>query len=210
MRLFLKHFFTSIFLLIGVVAYSQNKYGYPIDPKTSKVTYDSVITLSNTSKEKLFKRANQFIALQHFDRPANIKTKEKGIYDGIIIEKPILVTDLDEGKIFGDGFVNFKYRKYNYFTLTFSFKLYVEDSKYRYVFSDFVVNEYIHAGMELSKNKIVSYTGARKSFQSAPDIRNYPLEKFMKKSAYDRSDDDFTNAVNELKEQLSKAMEGLL
>ncbi|WP_212003664.1 DUF4468 domain-containing protein [Chitinophaga sp. HK235] len=203
-----KKIITSFFLLLSLKALAQNKYDYPIDSKTNKVLYDSAVNIGDVSKERLFKRANAFIALQKFDRPANIKTKKKGIYDGVVVEKPIQFSDLEEGKIFGEGFVPFKYRRSHYFTLSFSYKIYVENNQYRYVFTDFVVHEYIHAGMELSKKKMMSYTGARKSFQSAADIRNYPLEKFMNRSAYDRSDDDFINAITELKGQLYKSMNG--
>ncbi len=78
--------------------------------------------------------------------------------------------------------------------------------KYRYVFTDFVVKEFVDAGKSIGKGHINSTS----NHNSDARILSFPLEEFMHKSKYADSDPTFNNNIKELKSQLAKAMKGEL
>lgn len=109
-----------------------------------------------------------------------------------IITKPISYSNAEEGKLFGNGFLNFQYRGHDFFFVTFSYRLYVQENKYKYVFTDFVVKEIYQMIRKESK------------------INSWPVEEFCQRKKYEASDVVFTTKINDLKHQLKLAMSGEL
>ena len=59
----MKFYLLSICIFLTSISYAQDpKYKYPVSPTTRKITYENTITVQGT-KEKLFKRAEQFLAV---------------------------------------------------------------------------------------------------------------------------------------------------
>ncbi|WP_118951259.1 hypothetical protein [Taibaiella helva] len=195
-----------IALLCGAVIASaqDNEYNYPVDKETGKITYEKTKTVAGT-QHNLFKYGLQFVASQNFNREVATKTKmRKVFYTTIVITTPITYQDEEQGKIFGNGFFDFEYRGKQRFVVTFSYKIYVKDQEYRYVFTDFVVKEFVGAGEPIAKRHINSATAPNSSAR----ILSFPLEEFIERSKYADSDQIFKDNIKQLKTQLAKAMAG--
>lgn len=130
---------------LNALGQNTNEYGYPLNG-SSKVEYRKSIPVSNAPKDLLYRRALKFITLQEFDRNTEVKTKIRGYYTGIIVDRPIVYQDSDEGKIYGNGWFPFEYRGKGYFVVVYDYKITVDDNIYSYVLSNFLVKEYIHLG----------------------------------------------------------------
>lgn len=196
----------SIFILLiislsfGSSKAQINKYGYPISAETKKVIYEKTVSVE-ANKHNLFKYALQFIADQNFDRQLSVKTKVRRTYaNPIPVPKPITYQDEEQGKIFGNGFIDFEYRDNNRFVITFSYKIYVQDKQYKYVFTDFAVKEYVFEGKSNKGGDVNS--GAR--------IISTPLEEFTEKNKYNKSDDVFTKGMESIFNKIKVAMTGNL
>ncbi len=123
----------------------ENAYNYPIDSITGKITFEKKKS-ADYSQPELFEFELQFVAVQNFDKQVEIKTKnKKAYYNTVVVPKAITYQDKQQGKIFGNGFFDFEYRGKERFVITFSYKIYVKDKEYRYVFTDFVVKEFVDA-----------------------------------------------------------------
>ena len=188
-------------LLICLSSFAQvNKYGYPINSDTKKITYEKTVSVE-ADKHNLFKYSLQFIADQNFDRQLSVKTKVRRTYaNPIPVPKPITYQDEEQGKIFGNGFIDFEYRDNNRFVITFTYKIYVQNKQYKYVITDFVVKEYVFEGKSNKGGDVNS--GAR--------IISTPLEEFVEKNKYKNSDQTFTNGMNAIFEKIKTAMSGNL
>ncbi len=185
------------------------KYRYPIDQSTQKITFTSTLQ-AQAPKGKIYKRLQQFLALQNFDRVTEVKTKTGGYYRGQIVDKAILYQDEEDGKMFCNGFADFVYRNKKYFVLTFNLKLYFQDNECRYVLSDFEVKEFIHLGK--SKHSVAAPYGpsAGGSKMSGGDIRTYSLESFTRFSDYEDSDPILRKKIEEIGNSLRLALDGNL
>lgn len=190
----------AISLSLGTSIAQVNKYGYPINSETKKITYEKTVPVE-VDKHNLFKYALQFIADQNFDRQLSVKTKVRRTYaNPIPVPKPITYQDEEQGKIFGNGFIDFEYRDNNRFVITFSYKIYVHDKQYKYVFTDFAVKEYVFEGKSNKGGDVNS--GAR--------IISTPLEEFTEKNKYNKSDDVFTKGMESIFNKIKVAMTGNL
>lgn len=138
------------------------------------------------SGEQLYERALQWIAAQQFGKP------EKGVAFPDVIS----YRSKDEGKIFGNGKFKFdtKYPKlgyYDYMYMTFKFRIYVEDNKCRYVFSDFRVN--------------------RLTWHKRDHIGNTSFEDYSQTGYYRRhSETSIRNHLSKLISDMELAMKGEL
>jgi len=178
----------------------DNKYGYPINAETKKITYEKTV-LVEADKHNLFKYALQFIADQNFDRQLSLKTKVRRTYaNPIPVPKPISYQDEEQGKIFGNGFIEFEYRDNSRFVITFSYKICLQDKQYKYVFTDFAVKEFVFEGKSNKGGDVNS--GAR--------IISTPLEEFTEKNKYNKSDDVFKKGMESIFTKIKIAMIGNL
>jgi hypothetical protein len=181
---------------------SNNRYDYPVDPKTDKITYTNTIQV-NGNKMQLFKRAQQFLALQDFGRIVEIKTHTGSQRNAQIVKDPVTYSDAEDGKIFGNGFFDFKYRGHNYFLFLFNYKIYTRDGQYKYVLTNFTVKELWDAG----GGKVSRSMGMRQgTFVEDSKTKIFPLEEFLERKAYKRSNELFVEKVSELKRNLKLAM----
>lgn len=188
-------------------AYAQNEYEYPVDPETKKITYEKSISVSD-NKHILYKDAQQFIASQNFDKELVIKTKARKLYwSGNVVERPVTYQDEETGKLFGNGYIPFSYRGNDRFVITFSYKLYVKDNQYRYIFTDFIVKEFVDGGKSVGKSHM---TGSTSSKNSSARILSFPLEEFIERNKYEKSEHLFSDQIGNLKHQLKLAMTGKL
>ena len=181
-------------LLISQLSFAQNDYNYPISKETGKITYEKALQASG-KKELLFKRVKQFLALQDYGRVVMMTTHSGKQLNSSIIKQPITYEDVEEGKIFGNGFLPFQYRGHDYFFIFFKYKIYVNDNEYRYAFTDFVVYEVMDPGF-----------GSDRRTES----KNFPLEEFVDRRVYDRSHPIFVQRIKDLKHQLRLAIDGNL
>ncbi len=201
------------FLLFALVlncsnSYAQDKDDYPIDQKTNKITYQGEGKV-NSPKNILFKNALQFIAAENYEREISSKTKIRKAYLNIQpVPKSISYQDAELGKVFGKGFYEFEYRGKDRFVMSFNYKIYVQDSSYKYVFTDFVVQEYVTAGKSYGKSYM---TGSTASFNSDARILSFPLEEFIDRRRYEQSSSDiFLDDIHNTIRQLKTAMKGNL
>ncbi|MFT4062632.1 MAG: hypothetical protein QM642_09785 [Edaphocola sp.] len=199
---------------------NSNAQDYPIDKRTNKICYTDTVTI-NAAKEQLFKRAEQFIVSQNFDRVENIRCKNKSHVAVQIVNKPIAYRDYDEGKYIGNGFVNFECRGKERFVIIFKLKLGVKNNLYKYEFTDFQVWEFVSAPKNKSKSRSSAYGGAAGSgvlgvgsssgftVFSADDVRKWDLEDFAEEGAYGRrgSDEVFQERIKRLIGDLKTAMQ---
>jgi hypothetical protein len=109
-----------------------------------------------------------------------------------LVTKAITYSNSDEGKVFGNGLLYFQYRGHNFFFITFSYRIYVKSNQYRYVFTDFNVKEVYEVVRGKSK------------------INSFPLEEFINRKRYWKSDKTFTEGIKNLRHQLKLAMLGQL
>lgn len=188
----------TVFYKYGVA----QKYDYPIDEKTGKITYDKAVKASG-AKEQLFKRALQFVAVRDFGRIIEVKTHYNQQRNFQLIKDPITYSDIDEGKVFGNGYMNFQYRGHDYFFIVFTYRIYVKDNEYRYVFTDFTVKELWDAGDKQSGN----YGSRSGKFGGDARTINFPLEDFIARRAYYKSDPVFRDEIQKLKHQLKMAID---
>lgn len=182
-----------------------NKYGYPINSETKKITYEKTVSVE-ADKHNLFKYALQFIADQNFDRQLSLKTKVRRTYSNPIpVPKPIKYQDEEQGKIFGNGFIDFEYRGNNRFVITFSYKFYVQDKQYRYLFTDFIVKEYVYEGKSISGGPM-----GESNVNGGARIKTFTLEDFSEKNKYGKSDDEFSASMESIFNKIKVAMTGNL
>lgn len=135
-------------------------YKYPIDARTHKISYEKRIDVPNASKELLFKRALQFVALQNYGRSENIRCKNNTNITTPIVDAELLINDPEDGKIVGNGFTHLTYRirgEYR-FVLTFKYRINVKDNSYLYEFTNFRVLEFLSAPKE--KSRSTGYVGS--------------------------------------------------
>ena len=149
--------FCLIFNSQDLVAQKNDKY--PIDQRTNKICFTDTVSVGAT-KEQLFKRVEQFVVSQNFDRVENIRCKDKSHVALKIVYQPISYSDFEEGKYLGNGFVNFEYRGNERFVLIFKFKVAVKDNLYKYEITDFKVWEFVTAPKNTSKGKNSGFAGS--------------------------------------------------
>lgn len=186
---------------------------FPVDERTGRISYQGVVE-APFSKEKLFKRAEQFVISQDFERAENIRCKDKSHVLLRLVENAITYLDFEEGKILGNGFVNFSYRGRDRFVITFRYQLTVKDFAYRYAFTDFIVLEFVTAPKDKSKSTGVALAGNGVGFGkssgfvefSANDVRRFELEDFILRSAFDKSEDEFRNRIKRVVSDLETTM----
>lgn len=196
---------------IITLAQKSNRFGFPVDERTGRVTFDSVVTFNNISKEILFKRAQEFIAAQDFDRTMNIRCEDKNNISTRFYDKSIRYIDSSEGKILGSGFLPFKYKDYSYIYTVFDYKVQVKDNACKYEFSNFKVLEFKKGPK--SKSRFGAYTygfGAGSTSFSANMVEQQTLEEFMNRlKKYYRKDgktDTFSGDVDRLIANLTNTM----
>lgn len=197
-----------IYIVVGLLlfhtSYAQD---YPIDNRTKKITFTDTVKVKK-SKEILFKRVEQFVISQNFDRVENIRCKDKSHVTLQLVDLPITYKDFEDGKYIGNGFVNFEYRGKERFVLLFKYQIAVKDNYYKYQFTDFQVLEFVTAPTNKGKSKSMGTGGGGFAFGSssgkvefsANDVRKWDLEEFSEKGAFDRSgsDDVFRERINRL------------
>jgi len=191
---------------------------YPRDPLTGKISYaggDSI----NVTKERLFKRAEQFIISQNFDRSESIRCKDKKSVELQLINLPITYTDTADGVYIGNGFFNYKYRGKDWFIITFNYRIFTKEKYYSYKIYNFRVLEFIKAPInyerEKTKTAAIKIIASRSSATtkgfvefSTGDVRKFDLEDFINKSAIEKATIEFITDINNFGKQLGATLEG--
>lgn len=151
-------------------------YSYPTDKRTNRISYEKTIDIPNTGKDKLFKRALQFKAIEDFGRPVNIRCKNNTNITTTLVSKDILIEDEEEGKLAGYGFIDLNWiirNKYNYM-MTFKYIINVKDNRYKYQFTDFRLLEFLSAPKEKSRSSgYSSYVGYGMSVGSRGGVTTF-------------------------------------
>ena len=133
--------------------------------------------------------------MRDFGKVLNIKTHAKKQLNIALVKQPITYEDLEDGKIFGNAYLPFSYRGHDYFYILFNYRIYVEDGKYTYFLTDFIVHEIMEPGF---------------ATESRAETRSFALEDFTKKSAYHKSHPVFVDEINKFKRELKQVMLGQL
>jgi len=188
------------FVFINIHAQCQidtSKFNYPVSERTHKICYEKAHGVSGISKGRLFRRACEFIASQNFDRTENITCKNGSSVAVQFFDKPINFQDSIEGKLLGNGFVNFQYRHHERFVITFKYKISVRDNEYKYQFTDFRVLEFISAPKNKSRSSAfvasqgaLFASGSSNTVFNANQLLQFDLEDFTDKRAYERTSDE--------------------
>lgn len=199
-------------LLMPLIVKSQtNRFGFPLNDHTGRVDYDSILYFDNLSKETLFKRAQEFIAAQDFDRTENIKCADNNSINTKFYERSIRYIDSSEGKILGSGFLPFKYKDYGYIYTVFEYKIQVKDGACKYEFTNFKVLEFKRAPKNKSRYAAYTYglASGNTSFSSNM-VDQSTMEEFMERlRKYYRKDGktgQFTGSIDKMISELSNTM----
>lgn len=195
---------------------TENEYGYPIDKSNGKVCFTNNISVNET-KAALFRRTEQFLISQNFDRAENIRCKDKSHVEVQIVSKPITYKDSVDGVYIGNGFFNFEYRGHERFVVTFNYKIAVKDQGYSYKVTNLKVLEFVTApknkgksrGFVSAANNSTAFGGSSGFVEfSANDVRKFDFEEFIEKKKYDNSHEGFIASINEFKHQLKTILTG--
>lgn len=212
----MKYLITLLLIVLSQLAYSQKDSlaGYPVNERTGKISFSKTVNLP-LSKDKLFKRVEQFIISQNFDRDENIRCKDKSHVVLQLVDKPITYKDYEDGKYYGCGFFNFSYRDKERFAIVFNFKISVKEGAYKYEFTDFKVMEFVTAPRNKGKSKSMTTASNSMAFGSssgfvefsANDVRKWDIEDFVYMSAWDNgSSEVFDERVYRLISDLKATM----
>ncbi len=157
-------------------------YNIPVNERTQKISYNGEVKLAG-SKEKLYKRALQFIAFQNWDKVVNIKCKNAMPVSMRIIEKAITYEDDEDGVVIGNGYTLYPLERASHFVLTFKYKISTKEGMYKYEFTDFEVLEFVSGERAKRKSSAVAYggfaTGGGQTRFYGIDVRPYPMEEFV-------------------------------
>jgi hypothetical protein len=202
----MKQILITLLIFCCLAVNAQTKYEYPIDKETKKITYTYKASVPG-SKHLLFKYAQQFVAVSAFDKELTSKTKHRNTYYHTkAIEKPITYLDDEQGKLFGNGYIDYHYRDKDRFVMTFAFRIYVKDNEYSFVLTDFLVKEFVDAGKEFGSNY------KKQSSSSDARVQSFPLEQFKERSKYnfEMSEKEIADNLQKVKNMLHTAMLGKL
>lgn len=109
----------NIIVLI-LTAFSLNaQVDLPIDSSTNKITYSGVVNIDSTSKNDLYAKAKEWVALAF-----------KSANDVIQLD------DAPNGKLIAKGITVIKSGKYPAGNINFTLKIETKDNKYRYEITD--------------------------------------------------------------------------
>jgi len=214
----------TIFPFMNALAQESD---YPRDPLTGKISYSGGDSI-NVTKERLFKRAEQFIISQNFDRSESVRCKDKKSVELQFINAPITYTDTTDGVYIGNGFFNYKYRGKDWFVITFNYRIFAKEKFYSYKIYNFRVLEFIKAPIIYEKGKSKSASVSAKTSIagvgigasrgsttstgfvefSTGDVRKFDLEDFIRKSAIERATTEFVTDINNFGKQLGATLEG--
>lgn len=155
----------------------------PSNEAKNKITYSKQRYVPNVLKNKLYKRALEFIALKEWDAACNIICKDKTPTTQQLVSKPIAYTDSEDGIISGSGYFFYPLPRANQFYITFKYRIVVSDLNYSYTLSDFIVNEFMRG--EISKSRGSSTAISNTAFGSSKtrfygvDVREWAMEDFL-------------------------------
>lgn len=203
-----------IFLIISRFGnVSAQESDYPLDPLTGKISYSGEDSL-NVTKDRLYKRAKQFIISQNFDRTESIRCKDKKSIEIQLIDNPITYTDVEDGVYIGNGFFNYKYRGKDWFVITFNYRIFTKEKFYSYKIYNFRVLEFIKAPINFQSDKSAANAKATKTKSkgfvefSTGDVRKFDLENFIHKSAIEKASIEFITDINNFGKQLGATLAG--
>lgn len=215
----------TIFIFLKVNAQETD---YPRDPLTGKISYSGEDSL-DVNKARLYKRAEQFIISQNFDRTESIRCKDKKSVELQFIDEPVTYTDTADGVYIGNGFFNYKYRGKDWFIITFNYRIFTKEKFYSYKIYNFRVLEFIKAPIVYENSQSVSaghgkgktnVVGTRKVNAkvktkssgfvefSTGDVRKFDLEDFINKSAIEKATIEFITDINNFGKQLGATLSG--
>ncbi|WP_162902769.1 DUF4468 domain-containing protein [Taibaiella koreensis] len=204
----LKPLITLALLMCSLFSFAQET-DYPTDPKTGKITFTKTVSVE-VSKERLYKRAEQFILSQNFDRIENIRCKDKSNVKLKIVYKPITYSDPVDGVYTGNGFFNFEYRNKSRFVVTYNFKIAVSENSYTYKLTNFKVMEFVTVHQKRGRTKGSPEEGFASSSGfvefSAGDVRKFDLEEFVERNRFE--DDAFMAQIKQIKDELKNTLTG--
>lgn len=149
----------------------------------SQVAFSEHIKVLQADKNRLFKRAQLFVAQQNWANTEHVRCKDNVTLSSQIVDKEILFSDEVEGIITGQGYSFFPMGRTKHFYLTFKYKITVADGSYTYEFDDFEILEFVRGPMSKGKSSGILYGGiasggSRTRFYDV-DLRTYPVEEFF-------------------------------
>jgi hypothetical protein len=168
------------------------EYGYPVNKRTKRISFSDTVDAPNLGKTKLFKRFQQFIAYQDWDKVENLKTRKGPSINTKLYDNSISYKDEEDAAVVGNGYMHFQYGNYDCYIVTFKYKLQAEDGKYKYEFTDFNVLEFFNvpktkskgSGMASGYGGAVFASGSSTTSYSAEYMTQKPLEEFITAGKY--------------------------
>lgn len=199
------------------------EYKYPTDSITRRINYQKEVTVANTSKATLYKRAKQFLALQQFGRIENIKCRNGSTINIQLVDDKPFIDDAEDGKLMGNGFFPWNYALggMQRYYIVFKYKIIVADNSYKYQFTDFKMLEFLSAPKERGRagGYVSSFgyggfaTGSTTKTHSDAAVFQEDLEKFILRGIYQDKDlghDKFTAQRKKMISDLRQVMLGEL
>ena len=168
-----------LLFVIPICTFGQNIEDFGLPMINGNIGVDTFVHMSNTRKEVLFKRAEQFVAVTNFEKPVQVTTKSRLHAVSIIVNKPILYKDLESGKIIGTWWLPLKWGHYNYTYVLFDVRIEVADNSMELSLSNFKVRDILDASRSSTTSAGIGIIGAASTVSSGEVSKEYPLSEYL-------------------------------